>query len=228
VQFLRLEAAGSAGLPVDACATFDFTGVWLALKEPIGGNMFSKARYLVPLIVVTSALTMLAALPAVAAQPAPMAMTPIDDVSGDTAAPGVNVIRNVSNDEVIVRLNNGDRQAHFKIFFQGVEVASIDDDGFPFGWDLETGWDDGVYGGCDDELLIDPARGYAALAKFYTCPNPDTIRLHLGDFIPCRVPDMHSPHMRIVFTGDVLVNTEGVFVGDDPTNVGSSWIPLYE
>ncbi len=190
--------------------------------------MFRRARFLIPLAVVTSALTILAAVPAVAAQPAPMAMTPIDDASENLMAPGVNVIRDVSNGQVLVRLNSGDRQAHFKIFFQGIEVTSIDDAGFPHGWDLESDWDDGVYGGCLDELTLDPSRGYAALAKFYTCPNPDTIRLNLGDIIPCRIEDMHSPHMRIVFTGDVLVNTDGVYVGDDPKNVESSWIPLFE
>ena len=63
-------------------------------------------------------------------------------------------------------------------------------------------------------------------AKFYTCKQHDSIRLHLGD--PGSVdPSGVIPAIRIVFTGDVLDNTEGVFVGDDPTNVGDAWIPLY-
>lgn len=166
------------------------------------------------------------ALPALA-QPAVQAVDGIDDPSGDRNAPGVNVIRSVeSSDSVVVRLNRGDRQAHFSIMVRGIDVVDIDDP-FNKGNGVDGGFDDDNWGGCWDELLpgvgtASGNRGEVAQAKFYTCNQHDSIMIHLG------TPDEGaSPAIKIVFTDGVLVNTDGVFVGDDPTDVGEGWIELF-
>ncbi len=83
------------------------------------------------------------AIPVFAGPPSP-ATTPIDDASGDPNAPGVNVIRKVSDDQVIVRLNRGNRQAHFNVIVRGVEVTDITDD-FLFANGVDGGHTDGIW-----------------------------------------------------------------------------------
>jgi hypothetical protein len=177
------------------------------------------------LLVIAVATMLVSAIPALAAQ----APGGIDDPKGDPNAPGVNVIRKVdATNTVVVRLNKGFRQAHFSIRVRGVEVVAIDDQ-----FRRLNGVEDdevGVWGGCDDELITEFPPGTnprrVADAKFYTCRQHDSIRLYLGEPDPPS-PSGSFPAIRIVFTDDVLVDTEGVFVGNDPANVGDGWIPLY-
>lgn len=158
------------------------------------------------------------------------AITGIDDPSGDPHAPGVNVIRKVdAKGTVIVRLNRGDRQAHFDIFVRGADVVGIGDR-FRRANGLESGKEDGIWGGCQDELVrtFGPTitrqtdGDLVAQAKFYTCKQHDSIRIHLDNF------DIYgTAAIKIVFTDAVLGNVDGVFVGADPVSVGEDWIPLW-
>ncbi|NND04154.1 MAG: hypothetical protein HKN91_15345 [Acidimicrobiia bacterium] len=189
-------------------------------------------RILILPVLFAMAVSVLSTIP-VLANTAPAATTGIDDSSGDSDAPGVNVIRRVdAKGTVIVRLNKGDRQAHFDIIVRGVGVVEIGDQ-FRRYKGLETGFDDGKWGGCRDELATapfptgtEPDEGeLVGQAKFYTCKQHDSIRLHL---------DMDSldfgdgvPSIKILFTEAVLGNVDGVFVGNDLTDVGDSWIPLF-
>ncbi len=84
----------------------------------------------------------------------------------------------------------------------------------------------GIWGGCADELLTDFGAANVAKAKFYTCGAHDSIRIRPGD---AKIGKGSFPAIKIVFTEGVLNNTDGVFVGDDDTtDVGNSWIPLFE
>lgn len=178
------------------------------------------------LLVAALAVTLVGSLPALADTAGDL--PGIDDAKNPNA-PGVNVIRKVdASNTVVVRLNRGFRQAHFTVRVRGVDVVKIGDN-----FRRLNGLEDdevGVWGGCKDELVTEFPAGTnprkVADAKFYTCRQHDSIRLHLGDPGPVD-PSGVIPAIRIVFTGDVLGNTEGVFVGDDPTNVGDAWIPLY-
>ncbi len=173
--------------------------------------------------------SLLGTIPVLASSQA-TAMIGIDDPSGDPIAPGVNVIRKVdARGTVIVRLNRGDREAHFDVYVRGVEVVGIGDR-FRRANGLETGHEDGIWGECRDELVrtfgpnIAPSSDgdLVAQAKFYTCKRHDSIRLHLDNF------DIYGDAaIKIVFTDTVLGNVDGVFVGTDPTNVAEGWIPLW-
>ncbi len=185
-----------------------------------------RNKTLVPLLMVMAVL-MIGPIPVMAGESLD-AKTGIDDPSGDRLAPGMNVIRKVDAlGTVIVRLNRGDRAAHFDIHVRGIDVVAIDDN-FEKGRDLEGGHENGIWGGCRDELLTSTTvgphvRGLIAKGKFYTCSQHDTIRLHLGE------PDVNGeePGIKIVFTEGVLINAEGVYVGTDPTDMQDTWIPLF-
>ena len=192
----------------------------------------TKRRTLVVPVLFAMVVSVLGAIP-VLANTAQAATTGIDDASGDGNAPGINVIRKVdAKGMVVVRLNRGNRQAHFDIVVRGVGVLDVNDRFRKFRG-LETGFDDDIWGGCGDELLTgpfptgtEPVDGeLVGQAKFYTCKQHDSIRIHLdvdnldlGDGVPA---------IKIVFTEAVLGNVDGVFVGNDPTNVGEAWIPLF-
>lgn len=197
----------------------------------------TKIRILIVPVLFAMVVSVLGTIP-VSATTAPAssalaAIAGIDDASGDRNAPGINVIRKVEDKgTVIVRLNKGNRQAHFDIVVRGVGVVEISDRFRKFKG-LESGFEDDIWGGCRDELLTGPFPTtiggvdgeMVGQAKFYTCKQHDSIRLHLdvdnldlGDGIPA---------IKIVFTEAVLGNVDGVFVGSDPTNVGEAWIPLF-
>ena len=177
-------------------------------------------------------ILMFSVIPAFAGPPSP-ATEPIDDPAGNPNAPGVNVIRKVSNDVVLVRLNkqdaNGGRQANFNVIVRGVEVESIEDI-FPDpneAHGVDGPHEDGIWGVCgNDELLTDFGSATIVKAKFTTCGYHDSFRLHLGE---TKIGKGSYPAIKVVFTEGVLVNTQGVFVGvDGTTDWGNSWIPLYE
>ena len=182
-------------------------------------------RILIGIVAVVVVALMLSVMPAFAGPPIP-ATEPINDDSGNPNAPGVNVIRKVSNDVVIVRLNLGGRQANFNVIVRGVEVNDIEDN-FPEAHGVDGPHDDGIWGVCgNDELLTDFGSANIAKAKFTTCNAHDSIRLHLGE---TKIGHGSYPAIKIVFTEGILVNTDGVFVGSDDVNDwGNSWIPLYE
>lgn len=191
-----------------------------------------RRRILIVPVLFAMVVSMVGTIP-VLAEPAPAAIAGIDDPSGDKNAPGVNVIRKVdASGTVIVRLSKGFRQAHFDVVVRGADVLAIDDN-FSGAKGLESGYEDGIWTGCRDELLIDPSPAIAgpsdgdvvAQAKFYTCKVADTIRLHLDVEAPATGEDV--PAIKIVFTEQVLGNVDGVFVGADPTNVREDWIPLW-
>ena len=190
--------------------------------------MILRRRLLAPLFVIVAALV-LVAMPAIA-EPA----TGIDDEGFNEDAPGAVIVRQVdTSNSVIVRLNNNFRTAHFRIVIRGVDVVGIDDD-FSGSIGLEGEWDDGIVAPCRDELLVkdwEPgaAKTKVAKAKFYTCEGPDTIRIHLGDAPDVDASGTVDAAIKLVFTDlQKMENVEGVFVGLDPTNVGESWVPLYE
>jgi hypothetical protein len=190
--------------------------------------MILRRRLLAPLFVAVAALV-LTAMPAIA-EPA----AGIDDEGFDEDAPGAVIVRQVeTSNSVIVRLNNNFRSANFRIVVRGVDVVGVDDD-FSGSIGLEGEWDDGIVGPCRDELLVadwEPgaAKTKVAKAKFRTCEGPDTIRIHLGDAPEFDPSSGVDAAIKIVFVDlQKLDNVEGVFVGLDPTNVGESWVPLYE
>lgn len=161
-----------------------------------------------------------------AGAPAPAA-TPINDTPGDPGAPGVNIIRKVQTDNfVVVRLNRGSRAAHFNVILRGIKASDITDD-FPAANGVDGGHTDGIFGVCgNDELVTNLGKsGEVAMAKFTTCGQHDSIKIHLSD---PKIGNGSFPAIKIVFTEGVLDNVEGVFVGNDPTDVGNAWIPLYE
>ncbi len=190
--------------------------------------MILRRRLLAPLFVVVAALV-LVAMPAVADQ-----ATGIDDEGFNPDAPGAVIVRQVdTSNSVIVRLNNNFRTAHFRIVVRGVDVVGVDDE-FSGSIGLEGEWDDGIVGPCRDELLVadweaGAAKTKVAKAKFYTCEGPDTIRIHLGEAPNIDPSGTVDAAIKVVFVDEKkLDNVEGVFVGLDPTNVGESWVPLYE
>ena len=182
-----------------------------------------------PLLVAMTVL-LVGSIPALAAPPS-AALAGIDDPRGDPNAAGVNVIRKVdSSNSVIVRLTRGNRSAHFEVHVRGVDVVGVDDL-FSRARGLESDYEDGLWGSCRDELITDfdstlvrsVKRGMIAQAKFCTCVQHDSIRIHLVDL---DVGGANPPAIRIVFTEGILDNVDGVFVGDNPTDVGDAWISL--
>jgi hypothetical protein len=190
-----------------------------------------ERRYrLFALLVVALATLVASAVPALAGGSA-FGPGGIDDAKGDPEAPGVNVIRKVEhNNTVLVRLNRGFRDAHFTIRLRGVDVVDINDRGFRGnGLEDQTPGQWGV--NCEDELRTKFRDGAnprkIAAAKFYTCKNHDTIRIHLGEPSASDPSGADVPAIRIVFTKAELNKDDGVFVGQNPTDVGGAWIPLY-
>lgn len=158
--------------------------------------------------------------------------TPLDQI-GDPNAAGVNVISRVlggGQHVVDVRLNKGGREANFNVILRGVEAEAIGDQFFHnqgAGLNAVDGdHADGIVGPCsNDELATNVGKsGNVAMAKFITCGAHDTMRIKLSS--PA-IGNGAFPAIKIVFTGGVLVNVDGVFAADDPANVGNSWIPLF-